>query len=161
MPPPAPIATGYWLMKSEPDEASVDHLAKAEKQTLPWTGVRNYQVRNFMCEAVHLGDGVLFHHSSCAQQGIAGLAHVAAAALPDATQFEPASAYFDLKSPRDRPRWLQIDVKLIRKTRFLPLTEMRRAPELAGLRALQRCNRLSITPVTPEEWQALMARLGA
>ena len=161
MPPSAPIAPGYWLMKSEPEDASVDHLAQAEKQTLPWTGERNYQVRNFMRDAVHLGDGVLFHHSSCAQPGIAGLARIAAAAVPDTTQLDPARAYFDLKSPRDRPRWLRIDVKPIRKTRLLPLTEMRRAPELAGLRVLQRGNRLSITPVTREEWQAVMARLGA
>ena len=157
MTPPAPIATGYRLMKSEPDETSVDHLAQAEKQTLPWTGLRNYQVGNSMRDAVHLGDGVSLYHLSCAQPGIAGLARIAAVAVPDTTQFDPASAYFDLKSPRDRPRWLQIDVKPIRKTRLLPLTEMRRAPELAGLRVLQRGNRLSIAPVTREAWQAVMA----
>ena len=161
MPPSAPIAPGYWLMKSEPDEASIDHLVQAAKQTLPWTGVRNYQARNFMRDAMRVGDGVLFYHSSCAQPGIAGLARIAAAAVSDTTQFDPTSAYFDVKSPRDRPRWLQIDVKLIRKTRLLPLTELRSAPELAGLRVLQRGNRLSITPVTPEEWQAVLARLGA
>ena len=161
MPSPEPIAHGFWLMKSEPDEASIDHLAQAPRQTLPWTGVRNYQARNFMRDAMRVGDGVLFYHSSCPQPGIAGLARVAGAVVPDTTQFDPASAYFDPKSPSDQPRWLQIDVKLVRKTRLLPLAELRSAPELAGLRILQRGNRLSITPVTPEEWQAVLARLGA
>ena len=161
MPSPEPTVPGYWLMKSEPNEASIDHLAQAPRQTLPWTGVRNYQARNFMRDAMRVGDGVLFYHSSCPQPGIAGLARIAAAAVPDTTQFDPASAYFDPKSAPGQPRWLQIDVKLVRKTRLLPLAELRSAPELAGLRILQRGNRLSITPVTPEEWQAVLARLGA
>ena len=161
MPPPEPIVPGYWLMKSEPAEVSIDHLAQAPRQTLPWTGVRNYQARNFMRDAMRVGDGVLFYHSSCPQPGIAGLARIAAAAVPDTTQFDPASAYSDPKSPARQPRWLQIDVKLVRKTRLLPLAELRSAPELAGLRILQRGNRLSITPVTPEEWQAVLARLAA
>ena len=164
MPSPEPSAlapTGYWLMKSEPDEASIDHLAQAPQQTLPWTGVRNYQARNFMRDAMRVGDGVLFYHSSCPQPGIAGLARVAGAVVPDTTQFDSTSTYFDVRSPRDRPRWLQIDVKLVRKTRLLPLAELRSAPELASLRVLQRGNRLSITPVTPEQWQAVLARLGA
>ena len=161
MPSPEPTAPGYWLMKSEPAEVSIDHLAQAPQQTLPWTGVRNYQARNFMRDAMRVGDGVLFYHSSCPQPGIAGLARIAAAVVPDTTQFDPASAYFDPKSSSREPRWLQIDVKLVRKTRLLPLAELRSAPELAGLRILQRGNRLSITPVTPEEWQAVLARLAA
>ncbi len=164
MPSPAPSAlapTGYWLMKSEPDETSIDHLAQAPQQTLPWTGVRNYQARNFMRDAMRVGDGVLFYHSSCPQPGIAGLARVAGAAVPDTTQFDPTSRYFDVKSACEQPRWLQVDVKLVRKTRFLPLAELRSAPELVSLRVLQRGNRLSITPVTPEEWHAVLARLGA
>ena len=160
MPSPELIAHGYWLMKSEPDEASIDHLAQAPRQTLPWTGVRNYQARNFMRDAMRVGDGVLFYHSSCPQPGIAGLARVAGAVASDLTQFDPGSPYFDPKSPREQPRWLQIDVKLVRKTRLLPLAEIRLAPELTGLRILQRGNRLSITPVTPEEWQAVLLRLG-
>ena len=156
----APSARGYWLMKSEPDEASIDHLVQAPQQTLPWTGVRNYQARNSMRDAMQLGDGVLFYHSSCAQPGIAGLARVTGRALPDTTQFDPASPYFDPKSTPAQPRWLQIDVTLERKTRLLALADMRLAPELATLRTLQRGNRLSITPVTPSEWQAVLARLG-
>ncbi len=151
----------YWLMKSEPDEASIDDLVAAPGQTLPWTGVRNYQARNFMRDAMQPGDGVLFYHSSCAEPGVAGLAEIAGGTAPDTTQFDPASPYFDPKSPREAPRWLQIDVKLQRKTRLLSLAEMRQAPELAGMRVLQRGNRLSITPVSAEEWAAVLRRLEA
>ena len=149
----------YWLMKSEPDEASIDHLARAPQQTLAWTGVRNYQARNFMRDVMQPGDGVLFYHSSCPQPGVAGLARVMGRLQPDTTQFDPASPYFDPKSTPQQPRWLQIDVRLWRKTRLLPLSELRLAPELASLRILQRGNRLSITPVTEAEWAAVLARL--
>ncbi len=150
----------FWLMKSEPDEASVDHFAQASRQTLPWTGVRNYQARNFMRDAMAPGDGVLFYHSSCPQPGIVGLARIAGRHEPDTTQFDATSPYFDAKSPPSAPRWLQVDVQLVRKTRLLGLAEMRAAPQLATLRVLQRGNRLSITPVTPAEWQAVLALLG-
>ncbi|KPF47770.1 hypothetical protein IP87_06900 [beta proteobacterium AAP121] len=150
----------YWLMKSEPDEASIEHLAQAPRQTLPWTGVRNYQARNFMRDAMQPGDGVLFYHSSCPQPGIAGLAQVVGEVQPDPTQFDPASPYFDPKSSREAPRWLLRDVKLLRKTRLLTLPEMRAAPALATMQVLQRGNRLSITPVTLAEWQAVLALLG-
>lgn len=153
--------TQYWLMKSEPDEASIDDLAAAPGRTLAWTGVRNHQARNFMRDAMRVGDGVLFYHSSCGEPGVAGLAEVASAARPDETQFDPASPYFDPKATRAAPRWLGVDVRLVRKTRLLPLTEMRAAPELAGMRVLQRGNRLSITPVSADEWRAVLARLGA
>ena len=149
----------YWLMKSEPDEVSIDDLAAAPKQTLPWTGVRNYQARNFMRDAMRPGDGVLFYHSSCPEPGVAGVARIAGGTSADETQFDPASPYHDAKSTRAAPRWLQIDVQLVRKTRLLSLAEMRQAPELAGMRMLQRGNRLSITPVTAEEWAAVRARL--
>jgi predicted RNA-binding protein with PUA-like domain len=149
----------YWLMKSEPSEASIDDLVAAPGQMLPWTGVRNYQARNFMRDDMRIGDGVLFYHSSCAQPGVAGLASIAGAPQPDATQFDPASPYFDPKSGPDKPRWLQIDVALTRKTRLLPLREMRTAPELATMRVLATGNRLSITPVTPQEWRAVLRLL--
>ena len=150
----------HWLMKSEPDEASIDDLAAAPGQTLPWTGVRNHQARNFMRDAMRAGDGVLFYHSSCPEPGIAGLATVAGGLGPDETQFDPASPYFDPRSTRDAPRWLKVDVRFDRKTRLLSLAEMRQAPELASMRVLARGNRLSITPVTPDEWQAVLRRLG-
>lgn len=151
----------FWLMKSEPDEASIDHLAHAPHQTLPWTGVRNYQARNFMRDAMHIGDGVLFYHSSCAEPGVAGLAEVASTAYPDETQFDPESPYFDPKSTRENPRWLHVDVKLVKKTRLLPLREMRAAPALASMVLLKPGNRLSITPVTPTQWRAVLDLLGA
>ena len=147
-------------MKSEPDEASIDHLARAPQQTLPWTGVRNYQARNFMRDAMRPGDGVLFYHSSCAEPGVAGLAEVCSAPYPDATQFDPASPYFDAKSARENPRWLLVDVKLRRKTALLPLKRMRELPQLRSMRLLQPGNRLSITPVSEAEWQAVLALLG-
>jgi predicted RNA-binding protein with PUA-like domain len=145
----------YWLMKSEPAEVSIDDLVAAPGQTLPWTGVRNYQARNFMRDDMRVGDGVLFYHSSCAEPGIAGLARIAGPPCPDATQFDPASDYFDAKASPEKPRWVQIDVALVRKTRLLALREMRAAPALATMRVLAPGNRLSITPVTPQEWRAL------
>jgi predicted RNA-binding protein with PUA-like domain len=149
--------TRHWLMKSEPDEASIDDLVRLGR--LPWTGVRNYQARNFMRDAMRPGDGVLFYHSSCPAPGIAGLAEVASGTVPDETQFDPASPTFDPKSTREAPRWLQLDVALVRKTRLLGLPEIREAPELATMRVLQRGNRLSITPVTQAEWRAVLKRL--
>ena len=149
----------YWLMKSEPAEASIDDLAQAKQQTLPWTGVRNYQARNFMRDQMQLGDGVLFYHSSCPQPGIAGLARIAGGLAPDTTQWDAQSPYHDTQSSRTAPRWLQIDVTLVRKTRLLSLAEMRQAPDLADLQVLRRGNRLSITPVSPAQWQAVLRHL--
>lgn len=149
----------HWLMKSEPSECSIDDLAAAPSQTVPWVGVRNFQARNFMRDDMRPGDGVLFYHSSCPEPGIAGLAEVASAPYPDTTQFDPESHYFDPKSSADAPRWLHVDVKLVRKTRLLALAEMRETPSLAGMTVLRRGNRLSITPVTPAEWRAVLALL--
>ena len=149
----------YWLMKSEPSECGIDDLAAAPNQTVSWVGVRNFQARNFMAHDMKVGDGVLFYHSSCPEPGIAGLAEVASDAYPDATQFDPQSHYFDAKSRPEAPRWKHVDVKLVRKTRLLPLAEMREAPSLATMRTLRRGNRLSITPVTDEEWSAVLKLL--
>ena len=146
-------------MKSEPDEFSIDDLEKAPRQTTPWFGVRNYQARNFMRDGMKIGDGVLFYHSSCPQPGIAGIAKVASKAYPDASQFDRKSDYYDPKSKRDDPRWMNVDVKLISKTRLMPLEEMRTYRELAGMRTLRPGNRLSITPVTEAEWNFILARL--
>jgi predicted RNA-binding protein with PUA-like domain len=150
----------YWLMKSEPDECSIDDALAAPNQTVPWTGVRNYQARNFMRDGMQIGDGVLFYHSSCPEPGIAGLARVASLVRPDPTQFDPASVYFDAKSPLDKPRWLLLDVQATRKTRLMSLAEMRAAAELANMVVLQRGSRLSITPVSPEHWAAVCKLLG-
>lgn len=145
----------YWLMKSEPDDCSIDDLAGMPQQTVAWYGVRNYQARNFMRDVMRIGDLVLFYHSSCPRPGIAGIARVASHAYPDETQFDAASRFFDPKSSRDNPRWVNVDVQLVKKTEFVDLATMRDAPELAHMRVLQKANRLSITPVAPEEWQFL------
>ena len=145
----------YWLMKSEPGECSIDDLAAAPGQTVPWVGVRNYQSRNYMRDQMRIGDGVLFYHSSCPQPGVAGLAEVASTAYPDATQFEAGNDYFDPKSTPEQPRWLHVDVRLVRKTELLSLQAMRDAPTLATMIVLRRGNRLSITPVTATEWKAV------
>ncbi|WP_374245776.1 EVE domain-containing protein [Zoogloea sp.] len=149
----------YWLMKSEPDDVSIDDLAQRPGQTVPWYGVRNYQARNFMRDAMRVGDGVLFYHSGCAEPGIAGIAKVAGDAYPDATQFDPASKYFDPKSTPESPRWVHVDVGFVRRTRLVGLPELRRHPELANMRVLARGNRLSITPVEPAEWRFIVGQL--
>ena len=143
----------YWLMKSEPDDVSIDDLAAMPGQTVPWYGVRNYQARNFMRDEMQRGDRAFFYHSSCAQPGIAGIVQVVKLAYPDATQFDTRSEYYDSKAQTGNPRWFNVDVKLVRKTWLLPLTELRSHPELANLRVLQKGNRLSITPVDRREWE--------
>jgi len=149
----------YWVMKSEPDDVSIDDALAAPKQTVAWTGVRNYQARNFMRDQMQVGDSVLFYHSNCAEPGIAGIAQVASTSYPDPTQFDAKSKYYDPKSTREEPRWMLVDVHAVRKTRLLALSELRATPELAGMRILQRGNRLSITPVTPDEWRTILKLL--
>src|SRR6266545_3363042 len=128
------MPTSYWLMKSEPDEFSIGDLARASKKTTPWFGVRNYQSRNFMRDVMKVGDGVLFYHSSCEVPGIAVLAEVASAAYPDESQFDKQSAYYDPAAKRNAPRWFNVDVRALRKTRLLPLAELREEKGLAKMR---------------------------
>ena len=149
----------YWLMKSEPDEFSIDDLARAPRHSAVWFGVRNYQARNFMRDQMQVGDQVLFYHSSCAEPGIAGLAEVCAKARPDETQFDRKSKYYDPKATRELPRWVSVEVKFMKKTRLLGLVELRRHKELAAMRLLARGNRLSITPVDPDEWKFITSKL--
>lgn len=143
----------YWLMKSEPDDASIDDVLGMPGQTIAWYGVRNYQARNFMRDLMKVGDGVLFYHSGCAVPGIAGLAEVASTPYPDDTQFDPKSKYFDPKAERENPRWMLVDVKALKKTRLIPLAELRAQEALAEMQILRRGNRLSITPVSAAEWR--------
>ncbi|MBB4222909.1 EVE domain-containing protein [Variovorax guangxiensis] len=145
----------YWLMKSEPDEVSIDDALAAPDATVAWTGVRNYQARNFMRDGMKIGDGVLFYHSSCPEPGIAGIARVASGIKPDPTQFDAKSPYYDAGSKKDDPRWLLVDVQALRKTRLLALPELRARPELADLVVLRKGNRLSITPVEPAHWKII------
>ncbi|ASI68128.1 EVE domain-containing protein [Diaphorobacter nitroreducens] len=153
--------TRFWLMKSEPDECSIDDALGAPGATVPWTGVRNYQARNFMRDEMQVGDGVLFYHSSCPAPGIAGIARIASGVRPDPTQFDAESPYYDPKSPPEKPRWLLRDVQAVRKTRLIGLAELRAHPELASMRVLQRGNRLSITPLQPQEWTFITQVLAA
>ncbi|MGO4378278.1 EVE domain-containing protein [Pseudoduganella sp. RAF19] len=149
----------YWLMKSEPDEVSIDDVMAAPDKTVPWFGVRNYQARNFMRDAMQVGDGVLFYHSSCPEPGIAGIAEVVSWPYPDATQFDKKSHYFDEKATKETPRWISVDVKGVRKTRLLSLAELRTIPALEDMVVLQKGSRLSITPVTAGQWKTLMSLL--
>jgi len=142
-------------MKSEPDEFSIDDLVGAPRQETAWFGVRNYQARNFMRDEMSPGDRAFFYHSSCPEPGIAGIVEVCATARPDATQFDPKSPYYDPKSTRESPRWVGVDVRLVAKTRIVPLAELRAEPALADMVILRRGNRLSITPVTTAEWKAV------
>ena len=146
----------YWLMKSEPSEVSIDDVLAMPKSIVPWSGVRNYQSRNFMRDQMRVGDPVLFYHSSCPEPGIAGLAEVASSAYPDDTQFDPKGKYFDPKATRESPRWMLVDVRAKKKTRLIPLAELREHAALAEMRVLQRGNRLSITPVTARDYAAII-----
>ncbi len=149
----------YWLMKSEPSDVSIDDLAAFPDQSVAWYGVRNYQARNFMRDQMNVGDGVLFYHSNCKEPGIAGIAEVCSPAYPDATQFDKKNKYFDAKATPEQPRWMNVDVKLVKKITLISLNELRRHPELEHMRTLQRGNRLSITPLDPAEWKFITTQL--
>lgn len=146
-----------WLMKTEPGCFSIDDLAAAPDRTSMWDGVRNYQARNFMRDLMRPGDPVLFYHS-VTNPGIAGLAEVAGEAYPDPTQWDPENEHFDPASPADNPRWYLVDVRFVRKFKdLLPLAMLRSRPELAGMELLRKGSRLSVQPVKPEEFQAVLA----
>lgn len=150
----------YWLMKSEPSVYSIDDLARDGRT--PWTGVRNYQARNFMRDQMREGDGVFFYHSSAEPTGIAGLARVVGAPYPDPTQFDPKSEYFDPKATPDKPIWFLVDVEFVRKVEpILTLARIRAEPKLAGLALLKRGQRLSVQPVSAEHARILLKLIGA
>ena len=144
----------YWLMKSEPDAYSIDDLQK--DKTTNWNGVRNYQARNFMRDQMALGDPAFYYHSNCEEPGIVGVAEVCKLAYPDPSQFDRKSKYYDPESSRDDPRWLNVDIRFVKKIGPIGLAELRRHKELAGMRILQRGNRLSITPVDPTDWNFIV-----
>ncbi len=145
----------YWLIKSEPEEFSIDDLAARKAE--PWNGVRNYQARNFMRDGMRQGDRVFFYHSNCAEPGIVGIAEVAQEAYPDPTQFDPRSDYFDAGSSRDAPRWLMVDVKFKRKLRrTITLSELKAQPALKDFALVRRGNRLSVMPVSKAQWDYIL-----
>jgi predicted RNA-binding protein with PUA-like domain len=146
----------HWLLKSEPDEFSIDQLARVKRE--PWSGVRNYQARNFMRDGMQLGDEIFFYHSSCALPGIVGLCTVAKLAYPDPTQFDPGSDYYDPASPRDNPRWLCVDVAFKRKLRrTITLDELKAMDGLGEFALLNRGNRLSVLPVSAAQWKTILS----
>jgi predicted RNA-binding protein with PUA-like domain len=147
----------YWLMKSEPDDVSIDDLERSK--TVAWYGVRNYQSRNYMRDQMQLGDKVFFYHSSCEVPGIAGIAEVSKLAYPDKTQFDKKSKYYDPKATPETPRWFNVEVKFVKKTRVIGLAELREHKALANMRVIARGNRLSITPVDPAEWEYINTKL--
>lgn len=149
--------SSHWLLKTEPGCFSIDDLAAAPHQTTMWDGVRNYQARNYLRDAMRPGDAILFYHS-VSNPGIAGLAEVAGPAYPDPTQWDPENRHFDPASPADKPRWYALDIRLVRRfARILPLSFLRARPELAGMELLRRGSRLSVQPVRPEEFAAVLA----
>lgn len=148
----------HWLLKSEPESFSVDHLARAPKRTAAWDGVRNYQARNHLRE-MKKGDLAFFYHSSCPEPGIYGIAKVVRAAYPDHTAFERSHHHFDADSDPDNPRWFMVDVQLVKKlAQPITLEQLKenrdRFPDLLVIR---RGNRLSVMPVTATEWQRILA----
>ncbi len=145
-----------WLMKSEPSEVSVDDVLKMPDGTVGWFGVRNYQARNFMRDDCRIGDPVFFYHSSCKEPGIVGIAEIASTPYPDPTQFDHASEYFDPKSSKENPRWIQVDVKVLRRVERITLEDLRKDPRCADMQVLKRGNRLSITPVTKGQYEAII-----
>ena len=149
----------YWLMKSEPDECSIDDVLAARGRKTAWSGVRNYTARNFMRDRMRIGDGVFFYHSSCPEPGIAGIAEVASQPYVDPTQFERSSPYYDPKSKRESPRWFNVDVRVLRKTKLVPLAELRKHKALAKMWLLRPGSRLSITPVNAAEWHFISKKL--
>ena len=146
----------HWIMKSEPDDFSIADLAKKKKE--PWSGVRNYQARNFMRDQMRAGDGVLFYHSSCDEPGVYGVAKVVGKAYPDPTQFDPESPYYDPKSSKAQPRWFLVDVAFVKRLRApLTLVEIKRhASHLRDCILLSPGNRLSVFPITKAHWDYLL-----
>lgn len=148
----------YWLMKSEPEEFGIDDLRTRPRKTEPWDGVRNYQARNFMRDQMKKGDLVLFYHSNCEVPGVVGIAKVVKEGYPDPTAFDPEDKHYDPKSDPDDPRWYLVDVQYVRKTkRTIPLAELKANPALEGMALVRKGNRLSVMPVAPEHWEAILA----
>lgn len=146
-----------WLVKTEPSECSIADFAAADNQTIPWEGVRNYQARNFLAQ-MQEGDEVLVYHSSCKRIGIAGIVRVVRSAYPDPSQFDPDSPYHDPKSTPEKPRWQAVDLAYVRTLlHLLPLDTIKAMPGLDGFPLIKRGNRLSVMPVTDEQWHILLA----
>jgi len=153
------MAIQYWLMKSEPETFSIEHLERSPKKTTGWDGVRNYQARNFMRDAMKVGDQVLFYHSSCKVPGVVGIAEVVKEGYPDDTAWDKKSDYYDPKSSPENPRWYRVDIQL--KEIFpeiVTLTEIKEDPKLQEMKVVQKGQRLSIQPVTRKDFEYICKR---
>ena len=147
----------YWLFKTEPSECSIDDFAKAPGTAIMWEGVRNYQARNMLRDQVRLNDQVFIYHSSCKLIGVAGIARVVREAYADPSQFDTASPYFDSKSTTDHPRWVAVDLVFQAKLpAVITLDKLKSSTKLNELPLVQRGSRLSVMPVTPEQWQTIL-----
>jgi len=147
----------YWLMKSEPDIFGIDDLRERPRQTEPWDGVRNYQARNMLRDQMRRGDQAFFYHSNCKEPGIVGIMEIVREGYPDDSAWDPKSPHFDPKSTPLQPRWYKVDVRYqLKLRRCITLQELKRHPELAALPLLKRGNRLSIMPVTPDQWRRIL-----
>jgi predicted RNA-binding protein with PUA-like domain len=148
----------YWLMKSEPEAFGINDLINRPGQTEHWDGVRNYQARNMMRDAMKRGDQAFFYHSNCAEPGIVGIMEVAKEAYPDFLAFDPDDKHFDPKSDPAKPTWMMVDVKYVKTlSRTIPLSELKQKQELSDLALVRRGNRLSIMPVSKEQWDFILA----
>ena len=148
----------YWLMKSEPDAFGIDDLKALPKQTDSWDGIRNYQARNMMRDDMRIGDLVFFYHSNCKIPGIVGIMKVVSKPYPDHTQFDPESKYYDPKATTAKPRWMMVDVQFVEEfSHVISLTALKQNPALSDMAVVKKGNRLSITPVTKDQWQAIKA----
>lgn len=151
----------YWLMKSEPDEFGIDDLMTRENQTTYWEGIRNYQARNFMRDEMKVGDKIFFYHSRANPLAIVGTMEVASEPYPDPSQFDPNSKYFDEKATEEKPRWFLVDVKLIKKFDNPVLRDdIKEREELADMMLIKKGSRLSIQPVTEQEWKVVHEMAG-
>lgn len=147
----------YWLMKSEPAVYGIDDLARQKGKTDHWDGIRNYQARNFIRDDMQKGDLAFFYHSNCPHPGITGIVEIAREAYPDSTAFDAKHEYYDPKSNPEQPRWFMVDVKLVRKfKRTITLKELKEHKKLQDMRLLQRGTRLSILPVTKQQWDYIL-----
>ncbi|HYW02491.1 MAG TPA: EVE domain-containing protein [Gammaproteobacteria bacterium] len=150
----------YWLMKSEPDVFGLDDLEAAG--TDHWDGVRNYQARNMMRDQMRPGDQAFFYHSNCPEPGIVGIMEIARAGYPDHTAFDPDDPHYDPRSDPDRPRWYMVDVRYLRHLpRVITLRALKSCPELADMPLVRRGNRLSVMPVTAEQWRFILSLAGS
>ena len=147
----------FWLLKSEPEVFSLEHLKNKKDEIEHWDGVRNYQARNFMRDDMQVGDQAFFYHSNCKQPGIVGIVKVVSEAYPDHTAWDPESKYYDPKSSEENPRWYMVDIRYVRKLkRLISLEELKNAPQLVEMPLVRKGNRLSVMPVSEEHWQMIL-----